>query len=248
MSEAKVIGNSPTRKSGGWLGVVTTTLMTMLLASIAAGCSMGVIFGVRSIHQHGVGAQLRQIDALLAAHSAWLSPPVWVNDVQEIYHHWLAIAAQHSDGCFSGLDSFSDSLPRFQGVSASADHNPMARDFAQTCSAMKTQVIPLLTGIMAVIVKRLWIFITALPLLMISLGLGLVDGLVQRDIRKFQGARETTLLFHRIKRCGATLFFVPFFLYMAWLSPVSPLWFFLPMAAGLGLWLALTMRFFKKSV
>ena len=65
-----------------------------------------------------------------------------------------------------------------------------------------------------------------IPLFSLSLSIGLVDGLVQRDIRKFQGARESTLLFHRIKRCGAAIFFLPLFAYLAWLSPVSPLIFF----------------------
>ena len=248
MSEAKPVTKSSTKKSGSFVSTMTTTVITTLFASIAAGCFIGVIFGVRSIHQHGVDAQLRQIDTLLVTHSAWLSSPTWVNRVEDIYHHWRDIAVQPSATCFNSLGSLSSSLPHFQGASASADHNPLAREFSHTCSALKTQILPLLTGIVAVVVKRLWIFITALPLLALSMGVGLIDGLVQRDIRKFQGARETTLLFHRIKKCGTALFFVPFFLYMAWLSPVSPLWFFLPMAAGLGLWLTLTMRFFKKSV
>lgn len=248
MSEAKATVKPPVRSPSGWLGVIMATVMTMFFASIAAGCFMGVIFGVRSIHQHSVDAQLRQIDMLLAAHSAWLPPPAWVNDIQDIYHHWRDSAAQHSGTCFNGLSAISSSFPHFQGASTSIDHNPLARDFSQTCFAMNTQILPLLTGIVAVMVSRLWLFTIALPLLILSLGLGLIDGLVQRDIRKFQGARETTLLFHRIKRCGTAIFFIPFFLYMAWLSPVSPLWFFLPMATGLGLWLALTVRFFKKSV
>ena len=256
MSEAKHTSKSSTPKSGDLVSTVTTTVMTALFASVAAGCFMSVIFGIRSIHQHGVDAPLRQIDTLLGAHPTGLAPPGWVYSVQSFYHHWQDKAIHHSDPCFSDFNSLSNRLPYFpyfpyfQEASASdlSDSNPLAREFLQTCSALKTQILPLLTGIVAVVVNRLWIFITALPLLALSLGLGLIEGLVQRDIRKFQGARETTLLFHRIKRCGTALFFIPFFLYLAWLSPLSPQWFFIPMAVGLGLWLALTMRFFKKSV
>jgi integrating conjugative element membrane protein (TIGR03747 family) len=248
MSEAKLATPSSTQKSVSFVSAMTATVTTLLLASIAAGCFIGVILGIRSLHPQRVETQLRQIDALLAAHPAWISSPAWVNRIQHVYHHWRNQAAQPSDICFSSFSTFSSSLPHFQGTSASADHNPIAREFSQICSALKTRILPLLTGVVAVVIYRLWVFITALPLLALSLGLGLIDGLVQRDIRKFQGAGETALLFHRLKRGGAALFFVPFFLYMAWLSPVSPLRFFLPMAAGLGLWLALTMRFFKKSV
>ena len=140
------------------------------------------------------------------------------------------------------------SLPQFEGLSTSAEHNPLTRQFNQTCSVVKNQILPLLTGLTAVMVHRCWMVINALPLLCLSLSLGLIEGLVQRDIRKFQSARESAWLFHGIKQCGTAVFFVPFFLFMVWLTPVSPFWFFLPMALGLGVWLALSLRFFKKSV
>ena len=59
---------------------------------------------------------------------------------------------------------------------------------------------------------RFFIFLLALPLFILFVCLGCVDGLVQRDIRKFQAARESTYFFHRIKRTWTFCFFVPLFL------------------------------------
>lgn len=54
---------------------------------------------------------------------------------------------------------------------------------------------------------RIKIFCNALPLMTLIVVIFLVDGLVQRDIRKFQFARESTYLFHRTK------LYLSFFLY-----------------------------------
>ncbi len=248
MSDTQKTTKSSTKKSSGIVGIVTTTLMTTVFSTLFAATVMGVILGVRSIQQHSVDHPLQQIDRLLAHDHPWLPWPAWVNHVQAVYTHWHAIADQHSSVCWGDLGGLSRSLPQFQGPSTSAEHNPLTRQFNQTCSAIKNQILPLLTGLAAVIAHRCWMAINALPLLCLSLSLGLIEGLVQRDIRKFQSARESAWLFHGIKQCGGAVFFVPFFLFMVWLTPVSPLWFFLPMALGLGVWLALSLRFFKKSV
>ena len=114
---------------------------------------------------------------------------------------------QNETACLNDLSAISQGFFQFHGDSSSPEHNPFAKKFTQTCSVMKGQILPLLSGTLAVVVKRFWVFIMALPLFLLSLILGLVDGLVQRDIRKFKGARESTLLFHKIKRSGAALFF-----------------------------------------
>ena len=51
----------------------------------------------------------------------------------------------------------------------------------------------------------------------------IVDGLGQRDIRKFQGARESAFIFHRIKPLTATLFYAAFLAYSSAPCFVSPI-------------------------
>ena len=54
-------------------------------------------------------------------------------------------------------------------------------------------------GTTGVILTRCLIFIAFIPFLTIILCMLIIDGLVQRDKRKFQGARESTFLFHLLK-------------------------------------------------
>jgi len=103
-------------------------------------------------------------------------------------------------------------------------------------------------GCAIVIGMRLFIFLLSLPLFILWVVLGIVDGLVQRDIRKFQGARESTYFFHRIKKAWHSSFFVPLFLYLVWPYAINPAWFLVPMAVGLGLMMQLSLRSFKKYV
>lgn len=247
MSEAKTTtSKSPLKPSGLW-GSITTSLTTIFFILVAAWCFLSTIEGWRSLHQHRVEASLHRIDALLTVHS-WVSPPTWIHQIQAYYAHWRTSALQNETACLNDLSAISQGFFQFHGDASSPEHNPFAQKFTQTCSVVKNQILPLLSGTLAVIVKRFWVFIMALPLFLLSLILGFVDGLVQRDIRKFKGARESTLLFHKIKRSGAGLFFLPLLAYFVWLSPVSPAWFFVPMAIGLGLWFTFSVRFFKKYV
>lgn len=244
--QASVKQQSGSKPMSLW-GATLTGLSTFFFMMLAAGCFLGVVDGVRSLHQRSVSNTLTQIDAMLKI-PTWINPSAWVNTVTTFYSHWRTLSEQSSPTCFSELpSSLSTDLPHFQ-PSHSTAANPFSQEFTQTCSVAKYQILPLLSGIAAVMVMRLWVFITALPLFLLTLSIGLVDGLAQRDIRKFQGARESTLLFHRIKRSGAVIFFLPLLAYFAWLSPISPLWFLMPMAVALGGWLALSLRFFKKYV
>lgn len=245
MSEAHL---QPGSKPMSVWGIVMTTLSTLFFTLVAAGCFLCVANGIRAIQQRSVSAVLSQIDAMLKIQT-WIAPPAWVNAVITFYHQQHVLTAQVSNACLGRLvSSVSSDLPDFKYATHSQETNPFTQGFSQTCSVVKYQLLPLLSGCSAVIAMRLWVLMTALPLFLLSLSMGLVDGLVQRDIRKFQGARESTLLFHRIKRCGAVIFFLPLLAYFAWLSPVSPLWFLMPMAIALGCWLALGLRLFKKYV
>jgi len=95
---------------------------------------------------------------------------------------------------------------------------------------------------------RLFVFLLSMPLFLLLIGWVIVDGLVQRDIRKFQAARESTYLFHRIKMAWQSTFFIPLFLYLVWPYAVNPSWFLMPMAVVLGLMMQVSLRSFKKYV
>ena len=214
---------------------------------VAAWCFLSVEEGWRSYRQHHVESSLKRLDALLTV-KTWIAFPAWVTHVEDFYDQARTATLQKETACLKSFSTISQGFFQFQNTSSSAEHNPFAKEFIQTCSLMKNQILPLLSGTLAVILKRFWVFVTALPLFFLSLMIGLIDGLVQRDIRKFQGARESALLFHTIRYSLTGFLFLPLLVYFGWLSPLSPAWFLIPMAVAMGFWMTITVRFFKKYV
>jgi len=73
-----------------------------------------------------------------------------------------------------------------------------------------------------------------------------IDGLVQRDIRKFKGSRESALFFHRIKPLAIHFLFFTFFIYMVLPLPISPELILIPMAIISGICISLSIKSYKK--
>lgn len=113
-------------------------------------------------------------------------------------------------------------------------------------SSIIQESLQLIVVVIEIVLSRLFIFLMAMPLWMLVLLIGLTDGLVKRDIRKFQGARESTLTFHRAKRFLGVCFFIPLFVYLACPWVVSPIWFLGTQIMLLGLMTAITITHFKK--
>ncbi|CAB5670867.1 integrating conjugative element membrane protein, PFL_4697 family [Delftia tsuruhatensis] len=93
---------------------------------------------------------------------------------------------------------------------------------------------------------RLLILILTLPLLLLAAFVGLVDGLVRRDVRRFGAGRESGFIYHRAKAALAPLAVLPWVIYLALPISLHPLWVLLPSAAILGLAVNLTAGSFKK--
>ncbi|WP_237881374.1 TIGR03747 family integrating conjugative element membrane protein [Pseudomonas sp. PGPR40] len=93
---------------------------------------------------------------------------------------------------------------------------------------------------------RLLVLFLTLPLFVIAAFIGLVDGLVRRDIRRFGAGRESGYIYHRAKACVMPLITWPWVLYLALPMSVNAVLILLPSAIFLGLALAITAGSFKK--
>lgn len=96
--------------------------------------------------------------------------------------------------------------------------------------------------------SRLLVFLLALPLLILIGFVFMTDGLVSRDIRKFQGVRESTFLFHRAKHLLNFCFFILFFIYLSIPFALSPILFLTLQGVLLGLLIRFSAAHFKKYV
>ncbi|MEI7252504.1 TIGR03747 family integrating conjugative element membrane protein [Pectobacterium versatile] len=93
---------------------------------------------------------------------------------------------------------------------------------------------------------RLLVLVLTLPLIVMAVFVGLVDGLVRRDIRRFGAGRESGFVYHRAKAVLLPLAVLPWVTYLALPVSVHPLLILLPGAILLGVAVALTASSFKK--
>lgn len=93
---------------------------------------------------------------------------------------------------------------------------------------------------------RLIVLVLTLPLFLMSALVGLIDGLVRRDLRKFGAGRESGFLYHRARATLTPLAVAPWMLYLALPVSIHPLAVLLPSAILLGLATNITAGSFKK--
>lgn len=97
-----------------------------------------------------------------------------------------------------------------------------------------------------VFVVRLLVLCLMLPLFCMAAFVGLVDGLVRRDIRRFGAGRESGFVYHRARATLVPLLVLPWVTYLAMPISVSPLLILLPSAILLGVAVDIAAGSFKK--
>ncbi|MBB6290595.1 integrating conjugative element membrane protein (TIGR03747 family) [Pseudomonas sp. SJZ103] len=95
-------------------------------------------------------------------------------------------------------------------------------------------------------VVRLTILVLAMPLFLLGMITGLVDGLMRRDLRKFGSGLESSFVYHRAKRAVLPMLIVPWVIYLSLPFSLNPMVIFLPCVVMLGIATAITAATFKK--
>ncbi len=119
---------------------------------------------------------------------------------------------------------------------------------------IKTGSPVILTNLKIFIVTSELVLLRFTELLLSLLGVGLIicvgiiDGLVQRDIRKFSGGRESSLIYRRAKRIAICLIGFGFFIYLVIPLNIVPEVILLPMAILSSYMIMLSVKSFKKAV
>lgn len=93
---------------------------------------------------------------------------------------------------------------------------------------------------------RVAVLILALPIFVLLGLVALVEGLVERDLRRFGGGRERGQVYHLAKRGIAPALTLPWVIYLAWPTTVHPNWVILPFAFLFAAALYVTTSSFKK--
>ena len=93
---------------------------------------------------------------------------------------------------------------------------------------------------------RIAVALLSLPVFLLFGLVGLVDGLVQRDLRRFGGGIESGFIYHHLKPIIKPLFWLPILIYLACPVSLHPNAVFLPPAVLFALLVAKTVSRFKK--
>jgi len=93
---------------------------------------------------------------------------------------------------------------------------------------------------------RLAILTLAMPIFMLFSLVALVDGLVQRDLRRWGGGRESSFVYHYAKKAALPLVVLTWVTYLALPFSLHPTFVILPFAMLFALTVAITASTFKK--
>jgi integrating conjugative element membrane protein (TIGR03747 family) len=93
---------------------------------------------------------------------------------------------------------------------------------------------------------RLAILVLAMPIFVMFCLVAVVDGLVQRDLRRWGGGRESSFVYHWAKRAALPLLALTWILYLALPFSLHPSFVVLPFATLFALSVAVTASTFKK--
>ena len=93
---------------------------------------------------------------------------------------------------------------------------------------------------------RLALLTLAMPVFVLFALVALVDGLVQRDLRRFGGGRESSFVYHWVKQSVLPLLVLTWVVYLALPFSLHPNFIVLPFATLFALCIAVTASTFKK--
>lgn len=109
------------------------------------------------------------------------------------------------------------------------------------------QALEILVYVTQDVAVRLAMALFALPVLVLAILIGVVDGLVQRDVRKWSGGRESSFIYHHAKHYSKWFMTAGFSIYLGWpLSGFNPTYLLLAFAALTAFTLAIACASFKK--
>jgi len=93
---------------------------------------------------------------------------------------------------------------------------------------------------------RLAILTLAMPIFLLFSLVALVDGLVQRDLRRWGGGRESSFVYHYAKKAALPLVILTWVTYLALPFSLHPTFVIVPFATLFALTVAVTASTFKK--
>ncbi len=164
-----------------------------------------------------------------------------------------AVVEQPARFARKSADLFHDYLFRKSGIEkgltwlAAPQGNPSRlRGYLRTAYVAAADYTVSAMTITQLFAVRLAVLILALPAFLLLGMVALTDGLVQRDLRKWGGGRESSFVYHWAKKTIAPTLILPWLIYLSMPVSVHPNLVVLPFAALFALMIAVMASSFKK--
>jgi hypothetical protein len=138
------------------------------------------------------------------------------------------------------------SLPRLEVNLHFLSDTPQLQACALEAIHQSVQLINLVAIATQCLLIKLVLLITAIPLFSMTALIGLVDGLNQRAIRTACLGRESSYLFHQLKRYSKKTLSLCIALWLLLPMSITPAFAFIPMSLLMGVLTAVTVSHFKK--
>lgn len=139
------------------------------------------------------------------------------------------------------------------GLSSSSMATGGAGDLGQAGQKLEQQLLAGTKPTLDTLALALWlvalrigVLMLALPTFMLAAGVGLVDGMTLRFLRRAGGARESSFLYHRAKHIARAVIVGTCLLYLAVPYPLDPRVVLLPAAVAFAFSLRTATGYFKK--
>lgn len=182
------------------------------------------------------------------SHTMWLSELGWLSGhftnsllVQEPAQATTKVL-QHLNEWVVVRSGWAQSAAQLKLLSREAS---LQGQFAQAYVVLQDYLLAALFTAFTFVV-RLAVLTLAMPLFLLAVITGAIDGLMRRDLRKFGADRESSFVYHRAKRTLLPLMVSPWVIYLSLPWSLNPNWVLLPCAALLGCMVAITAATFKK--
>lgn len=132
---------------------------------------------------------------------------------------------------------------------SSANGNAIARELDNWRSGLVSELRDYLLATVYVTLTffiRVTILVLSVPLFVMVLIVGMVEGFNRRDLRRYGAGYESSFVYHHAKRFVKPAFFVPCMIYLSWPSAIYPNLVLLPAALLFGLAVTVATASFKK--
>lgn len=242
---ATVAQRQQARQQGLISGLITLPLRLFgvlcgsLLLSILIECIGMHWFWPQESWHHAQGMLVYELDQL----SSHFKQSLVVEEPTRTAHHWVSLAY---DQLFVKTGALETAHGAATGAHVDSGENKNFR-FYLSLAYQHMESYALAAGFtLLTFLVRIMVLCLTLPLFILATLVGLVDGLVRRDVRRFGSGRESSFVFHRAKACITPLAVLPWVVYLALPVSVHPLWILLPGAILLSIAVNITAASFKK--